>query len=341
MWLAESYEYSADYKTLTIKTRPNVTWSDGEPFSAEDVAYTFNQLVEVGSKVNWGADVQQFLDAAEATDENTVVFNFKVPAPRFFDFVAYKFDIGVYIVPEAHLRGSGLGDLRLLRYRQGLAGDDRPLARRLLRDQSRRFWTAPTTGGASRRASPSCRRRSASSICPIPGEQGLISGIIANQYDIDTGIQPAELRHRLRRQRQGHHLDRPGLAVRLHRLVAALALLNNEVRPWSDKNVRWAISYYLDRDQIIDIAWTGASLPSTLFVPDYPPLKPFLDAVQPTDRAVPVPGVQPGQGRRTLSQGLDQRRRRHVAGRDRRSRSRSRSSASSTSPRSARSSSSS
>ena len=35
MWLAESYEYSTDYKTLTIKTRPNVTWSDGEPFSAE------------------------------------------------------------------------------------------------------------------------------------------------------------------------------------------------------------------------------------------------------------------------------------------------------------------
>ena len=44
MWLAEGYEYSDDYKTLTITTRPNVTWSDGEPFSAEDVAYTFNLL---------------------------------------------------------------------------------------------------------------------------------------------------------------------------------------------------------------------------------------------------------------------------------------------------------
>ena len=66
-----------------------------------------------------------------------------------------------------------------------------------------------------------------------------------------------------------------------------------------DKNVRWAISYYIDREQIIDVAWAGASLPSTLFVPDYPPLQPFLDAAQATDRAVPLPGVQPGQGRRT------------------------------------------
>ena len=55
----------------------------------------------------------------------------------------------------------------------------------------------------------------------------------------------------------------------------------HEVDPWSDQNVRWALSYYLDRQQIIDIAWLGASLPSTLFVPDYPPLKPFLEAVQP------------------------------------------------------------
>jgi ABC-type transport system substrate-binding protein len=88
MWLAESYEYSDDYKTLTIKTRPNVTWSDGEPFSANDVAYTFNQLVEVGPAVKWGADVQQILDAADVEDENTVVCNFKVAETRFYDFVA-------------------------------------------------------------------------------------------------------------------------------------------------------------------------------------------------------------------------------------------------------------
>ncbi len=29
MWLAESYEYSADLQELTIKTRPGINWSDG------------------------------------------------------------------------------------------------------------------------------------------------------------------------------------------------------------------------------------------------------------------------------------------------------------------------
>ena len=64
MWLAESYEYSTDYMELTVKTRPNISWSDGTPFSSGDVAYTFNKLVEVGSVVKFGADVQQFLASA-------------------------------------------------------------------------------------------------------------------------------------------------------------------------------------------------------------------------------------------------------------------------------------
>ena len=39
--LAESYEVSADGKTIAFKIRENVKWHDGTPFTAEDVAWTF------------------------------------------------------------------------------------------------------------------------------------------------------------------------------------------------------------------------------------------------------------------------------------------------------------
>jgi len=42
--LATSYSWSPDGKTLTITTRSGVKWSDGQPFSAADVAFTFNLL---------------------------------------------------------------------------------------------------------------------------------------------------------------------------------------------------------------------------------------------------------------------------------------------------------
>jgi len=51
LWLAESYKYSPDFKELTIKTRSGIKWSDGTPFSADDVTYTLNSLKELGPKV--------------------------------------------------------------------------------------------------------------------------------------------------------------------------------------------------------------------------------------------------------------------------------------------------
>jgi peptide/nickel transport system substrate-binding protein len=42
--LATHYSWSPDGKTLTITTRSGVKWSDGKPFSAADVAFTFNLI---------------------------------------------------------------------------------------------------------------------------------------------------------------------------------------------------------------------------------------------------------------------------------------------------------
>ncbi len=280
MWLAESHEYSPDYKTLTVKTRPNITWSDGKPFSADDVAYTFNQLVAVGSKVKWGADVQQFLDKAETTDPNTTVFNFKVPAPRFFDFVAYKFDIGVYIAPKHIFEGQDWATFTHWDLAKGWPVTTGPwrvvysAPEQKVLDRADSWW-----GTDAKVAELPAPERFI--YLPDPGEQGLVTGVIANQYDIDTGIQPTSFATVFSGNPKvttwtGQQAPFGNVDWWPHSLY-----LNNEKAPWSDKDVRWAISYYLNRDQIIDVAWSGASQPSTLFLPDYPGLKPFVDAAKP------------------------------------------------------------
>src|SRR5262245_35611038 len=100
MWLAESYEFTSDFKRLTIKIRPGIAWSDGVPFTSEDVAYTLNTLRDLKPKMRWDIDVQQAVNKAAALDTDTVVIDFKIPTPRFFFFMTYKYDIGVYIVPK-------------------------------------------------------------------------------------------------------------------------------------------------------------------------------------------------------------------------------------------------
>ena len=59
-WLAESYQYSPDYKTLTIKTRSGISWSDGQPFSAKDVAFTITESAKQGAKIKFGSDIATF-----------------------------------------------------------------------------------------------------------------------------------------------------------------------------------------------------------------------------------------------------------------------------------------
>ena len=43
--------------------------------------------------------------------------------------------------------------------------------------------------------------------------------------------------------------------------------------------MRWALSHYIDRQQLIEVAYLGASSVSALPLPDYPPLKPYKDAI--------------------------------------------------------------
>ena len=42
--LAKSWEFSKDGKIWTFHLRDDVKWSDGKPFTADDVVFTFNQL---------------------------------------------------------------------------------------------------------------------------------------------------------------------------------------------------------------------------------------------------------------------------------------------------------
>lgn len=80
-WLAESFAWE-DPTKLVVTTRKDVLWSDGEPFSAKDVAFTFNMFKEAPGLDRNG--LWTVLDSVTATGDHEVTFTFKEPAvPRF------------------------------------------------------------------------------------------------------------------------------------------------------------------------------------------------------------------------------------------------------------------
>jgi peptide/nickel transport system substrate-binding protein len=78
--LATEITPAADFRSYTIKLRPNVTWHDGKPLTSEDLVYN---AMEYWKPISAGVTLDA-LETAEATDPLTVVLKFKVPVPEFF-----------------------------------------------------------------------------------------------------------------------------------------------------------------------------------------------------------------------------------------------------------------
>src|SRR6266566_2256185 len=43
-WLASSYELASDAQSITFHLRQGVTWSDGQPFTSDDVVFTLKLI---------------------------------------------------------------------------------------------------------------------------------------------------------------------------------------------------------------------------------------------------------------------------------------------------------
>ena len=92
-WLATSYEWKNNNEKLIFTIRPNVKWSDGRPFSAHDVAYTFNLLKNyptLDTRNMW-----EYLESVSVVSDSLVEVNFKRLYVPGFEALA-----GAYIVPK-------------------------------------------------------------------------------------------------------------------------------------------------------------------------------------------------------------------------------------------------
>ncbi len=280
LWLAESYEYNDDFTQLTIKTRPGITWSDGVPFTAEDVAYTFTELTRLGSAVRWGVDIQQSVKTAVAVDENTVLIDFNIPSPRFFDFVTYKYDIGVYIVPKHIFEGQDWTTFKAFDLEKGWPVTTGPfkvvagLPEQKIFDRRETWWAAEQGLAPMPQMERIVR-------LPAPAEQQAIQAFITNE--VDTGFtmaptsfptifneNPKVTTHSGRKPPYGY-LDWWPVSM----------YVNNERAPFNDARVRWALSYFINRQQVVDIGWSGANTISRIPMPPYPPLMRYFDKIEP------------------------------------------------------------
>lgn len=81
-WLATEASASSDARTWTVTLRDGVTWHDGEEFTAEDVAFTYEYYKEgPANRYSHHASEVPVIDSVEALDTSTVQFTCADPCP--------------------------------------------------------------------------------------------------------------------------------------------------------------------------------------------------------------------------------------------------------------------
>ncbi len=256
--LAESWEAAPDGKAITMKLKSGVTFSDGTPLDAEAVRFTFQRFKATGTKSPVYGGIQQ-IDGITVIDPLTVRFTFKEPAANFWGTISMPYAGIISPTSAKNVAETGKGNLvgtgpfTLGEYK---AGQSITLKRNPAYN-----WGATVT---QNRAAPYL-----DSIVfkVIPDATTQLAALQAGEVDAIFINEPD---HRAKLQKDP--------SVRLEDTVLnSLIYLGFNCRkaPFTDVRVRQALSYAVNKEDIVKIALGGigmaasAPLPPTL--PGYDP----------------------------------------------------------------------
>ena len=244
--LAESYEMSADGKTVTFKLRKGVSWHDGKPFTSADVQFSImNVLKEVHPR---GPNSFKEVSSIDTPDSHTAVFNLDNPAPYMMRaFSAYESPM----VPKHHLEGQdlkgaklgnnpvGTGPYKFVEWKKG---------QYIRLDKNQDYWGSdgPYLDKIVGRFVPDASTRTAAM------ENG---EVLYAAYNAIPNIDAVRLKER----------DDIGVTTDGYSMINPMALIefNTKEGPFVDAAVRRAISTAIDRQFMIDTIFFGYGKPAT------------------------------------------------------------------------------
>jgi peptide/nickel transport system substrate-binding protein len=103
--LAESWEPNADASQYTFKLKSGITWHDGTPFTAADVVFTIESMLNPEVNASQRGNISR-ISTVEAPDDLTVVFTLSSPYADLPIMLGYN----VGIVPKHLLEGQDLNE---------------------------------------------------------------------------------------------------------------------------------------------------------------------------------------------------------------------------------------
>lgn len=227
--LAESWQLRDDH-TWVFTLRSGVSFHDGEPFDAESVRFTLQQVLDPGANSPIRAQLDA-IDRVETPDALTAIIVTRRPFAPLLSELSQ-----LMMVPPVH--AARVGPAGLAAYPVG-TGPFRFVERvkddRIVLEASGQHWRGP----------PSVARLE---FRPLPDTTSRLAAVRTGQIDLATNV-PAD---------QIDTLERAGLRVAARSGIQTLYVrLNMRKPPLDDPRVRQAIAHAVDLDQVVATVYGG------------------------------------------------------------------------------------
>ncbi|MCU1281666.1 MAG: putative oligopeptide/dipeptide transporter, periplasmic oligopeptide/dipeptide-binding protein [bacterium] len=239
-WLATAYRWSADHRTLTLTLRDGVLWSDGAPFTAGDVTFTFELLRR--QRALDASGVWDFLAGVRTVDARTVELTLARP------FVPGLVEVVQQSIVPAHIWRTVADPLAFTNPNPVGTGPFTEV--RVFRNQ---VWEL---GRNPRYWQPGKPALEALRMIAYPSNDQANLALVEGEIDWAGNFVPAIERTFVARDRAHHGYWYPstGSTVFLYP--------NTRTAPLDDARVRRALSLAIDRQRVVDIGLYGYAHPS-------------------------------------------------------------------------------
>src|SRR5512133_3341602 len=239
-FLAESWQVAQDGKSLEVKLRKDVKFQDGSPLTAAAVVFSFERFKKVGDKSPIAANIKQ-IDKVQALDDSSVRFTFTEPNAGIFGTLSMPYS-GILNPAAAQaagddlsMKGIGTGPFKLGEWKKGVSIT-------LVRNPAYNWGPAEVKNKGAVYLDKLVFK-------VVPDARTQMSALQAGDVDAIFVTEPSQLTQA--------QTDK-SLKLEPINLDSLIYLGYNCAKaPYDDAKVRQALSYAIDKDDIVKTALGG------------------------------------------------------------------------------------